>query len=487
MMKKLVNKSAQLLLITCTLIALPSSKYGFADQQVIKKMAFPGLLRVSPSNSRYFSDGSGKSIYLTGSHTWLNFQDGGIYDPPAKFNYAKWLDFLRENRHNFFRMWVWEQTKWVVESSQEFYFTPHPFQRTGPGLALDGKPRFDLRRFDQSYFDRLRNRIVAAGRMGIYVSVMLFNGWSVSYPKKNYNLNNPWRGSPFNKHNNINGLDGDPDEDNSGVEVHTLQIPAITEIQKGYVRKIIDTVNDLDNVLYEISNESHSKSTRWQYHMIKYIKKYETRKSKKHPVGMTVPWPNGDNTALYKSPADWISLNGTLGILPSADGRKVIIADTDHICGICGNREWAWSSFTRGYNLLFMDQYDDGYRLGGGGYDLNNVNDVSLRRNLGYIRQFAEKIDLKKMSPRGDLSSSGYALASPVNHGSEYLVYMPEGGEVNVDLSAGKGILDVEWFNPDTGEITKGRSVKGGNPILFTAPFPGDAVLYIYGNKINAD
>ena len=33
--------------------------------------------------------------------------------------------------------------------------------------------------FNQEYFDRLRSRVIAAGECGIYVSVMLFQGWSI--------------------------------------------------------------------------------------------------------------------------------------------------------------------------------------------------------------------------------------------------------------------------------------------------------------------
>lgn len=47
------------------------------------------------------------------------------------------------------------------------------------------------------------------------------------------------------------------------------------------------TVNDLDNVFYEISNENHPPSTQWQYHMIRLIHDYERSKAKQHPVGMT--------------------------------------------------------------------------------------------------------------------------------------------------------------------------------------------------------
>jgi hypothetical protein len=170
---------------------------------------------------------------------------------------------------------------------QLYWFLPVPFQRVGPARALDGRLKFDLSQFRQAYFDRLRRRVILAGQRGFYVAVVLFNGWSIEKAKGVFDFQNPWRGHPFHRKNNINGIDGDPNRDNSGSEIHTLQVPAITAIQKAYVRKVIDTLNDLDNVLFEISNESHQDSQAWQYHMITYIKKFEARKPKQHPVGMT--------------------------------------------------------------------------------------------------------------------------------------------------------------------------------------------------------
>jgi hypothetical protein len=61
-------------------------------------------------------------------------------------------------------------------------------------------------------------------------------------------------------------------------------------------------ISDLDNVLYEVSNESNGDSHRWQYHMINYVKSYQATKAKQHPVGMTVAWPGGSNTSLFNSP-----------------------------------------------------------------------------------------------------------------------------------------------------------------------------------------
>lgn len=439
----------------------------------------PGPLRVSSTNPRYFEDASGNIVYLAGSHTWLNLHDGLLTDPPPGFDYTAWLDFLEQHNHNFFRLWAWEQATWMANAPVRWNFGLRRYHRTGPGNALDGKPKFDLTKLDQQYFDRLRQRVIEAGQRGMWVSVMLFNGWSVEFPKGGVSESNPWHGHPYNAANNINGIDGDVNGDDSGSETHELGNVAVTELQEAFVRKVIDTINDLDNVLYEISNESHSGSLQWQYHMIDLVKSYEAGKPKQHPVGLTVPWPNGQNSALLASDADWVSLNGGLDDPPTASGTKVIVSDTDHLCGICGHRQWAWKSFTRGENPIFMDPYIDVYDILD--YDLNNPQDVSLRRNLGYTRSYANRMDLGSMVPRGELSSTGYALASTGGPHDEYLIYAPNGGTITVDLSATPVELSVEWFNPASGQVSMGTPIVGGSSgQLFQSPFStNDTVLYL--------
>ena len=78
-------------------------------------------------------------------------------------------------------------------------------------------------------------------------------------------------GYPLDGRNNVNGFDAA-----SGDAANTLGVPGVTAKQEEYVRKVIDSVNDLDNVLYEIANEAGAYSTPWQYHMIDFIHRYET-------------------------------------------------------------------------------------------------------------------------------------------------------------------------------------------------------------------
>lgn len=465
-----------------------------------------GPLKVNPDNPRYFLDGSGKTIYLTGSHTWSNLQDSGSAQQPPPFDYQTYLDFLERQNHNFFRLWTWEEPgPWIQTVGNRYWFTPMPYQRTSRlelGNADDGEPKFDLTRFSQDYFDRLHDRIKAAHDRGIYVSVMLFNGWSVASHKASIRSSNPWLTHPFNGANNINQINGDFNGDNSGEEIQTLAAPKITKIQEAYVRRVIDTVNQFDNVLFEISNESHRGSRDWQYHMIQYIKDYEAKKPKQHPVGMTAFFPDCgsalcmsmDNLALLNSPADWISLNTEAYFVnqnlaidePSmASGHKVILADTDHICGICGEPTWVWKSFTRGENPVFMDAYDNAFtsksllKNNTPSDSLNFKPWVQLRRNLGYALTYANRMDLSAMTPDSQACSTGYCLVKTTANASEYLAYAPEGGKVTIDLSPIVGELVAEWFNPATGMITGGIRVSGGGYRSFVPPFDGDAVLYL--------
>ena len=450
-----------------------------------------GPLKVLPSNSRYFMDATGKAVYLTGWYPAYAFQDNawGEKKIPQTLNFTGYLNDLKQRNLNHIRMWVVEHTKY--SDLDLFLTTPMPWLRVS-GVANDGRLKFDLNRFDQAYFDRLRSRVEEARSQGIYVTIMLFQGWSI---QSNDAGLNPWSYHPFNRNNNLNGIDGDTNGDNQGSEIHTLQIPTITALQDAYVRKVIDTVNDLDNVLYEISNESPTMSKDWQYHMINLIKSYQATKPKQHPVGMTSGL-SANNADLTASPADWISPGAALwsdpgdpwiSSPPEADGSKVIIADSDHIIGADAvlsdpplAQMWIWKSFMRGFNPINAGTAP--LSLGGDSAnpETTDPNWQTVWNNLGYTRSYANRIDLAAMTPQGSLSSTDFAL---VNSGNEYLVYQPGSGSFTVNLVAGS--YSYEWFNPASGSVacTGSFTASSGNK-SFAPPFSGKAVLYLRSSRV---
>lgn len=435
-----------------------------------------GPLRAHPANPRYFTDGTGRAVYLTGSHTWNNLQDMGPAQPIAPFDFGAYLDFLEQRHHNFIRLWRWELTVWNTEANREkeakvHLAAPHPWMRTGPGKALDGQPQFDLQAFNPAYFDRLRGRVAAAGQRGIYVSIMLFEGWGLQF------VQDGWKAHPFHPANNVNGVGANLGPDGKGLGIFTLAFPAITRLQEAYVRKVIDTVNDLDNVLYEISNENHPPSTDWQYHFIRFIHDYEKTKPKQHPVGMTFQYEGGANAVLEASPADWISPNPAAAdgydyrTNPPVGSRKVVLSDTDHLWGIGGDVPWVWKTFLRGLNPLFMDPYRREILSTG-----SDAQWEPVRRALGATRRLAERVDLAALKPQSELSSTRYCLAQP---GRTYLVYQPEAKQAfTLELKA--GAYRFEWSDPVEGTLVgEGRIEATDGARQFESPIPGGAVLWV--------
>ena len=101
------------------------------------------------------------------------------------------------------------------------------------------------------------------------------------------------------------------------------------------------------------------------------------------------------------------------------------------------------------------------------------------RRAMGDTRRYAGKMNLARMTPRPELASSRYCLANP---GEEYLVYLPEGGAVTLNLrGSNRGdVFNVEWFLPRVNRTFPGAyPLPGGDYVTTATPFTGDAVLYL--------
>lgn len=443
-----------------------------------------GPLRVCPTNPRYFTDGvlgpdgQPRAVYLTGAHTWDLQVDMGRTDPLAPFDFGRYLDSLVAHHHNFIRYWTWESTRWDTRANGKLgkdfvhYCSPQPFLRTGPGLALDGKPKFDLTKFNPDYFDRLRQRAQAAGERGIYFSVMLFEGWGLYHANRRTGAVEAWawQSHPFHPDNNVNGIDGSKPGDPLDGTVHSLVHPEVNQLQAAYLQQVVETVNDLDNVLYEVINEGGEPA--WDRWVVEQVRAAEQNLPKQHPIGIT-GHGGEDLASMLDSPADWISpgsRDGYKDVMPAWDGRQVSLLDTDHVWGIGGNPKWVWRAFCRGHNPLFMDPYD-GVILG----EPYDPHWEPVRQAMGVARQLADRVNLAAMAPSDDLSSTGFCLAAP---GREYVVYLPDGGRAEVDLSAGS--YRVEWIQPVSGEVSAAPSltVAGGKQLL-TAPFIGPAVAHL--------
>jgi hypothetical protein len=446
-------------------------------------------LRPLANNPHFFDDGTGKAVLLAGSHTWNDFQDTDQSSTPKAADFDAYVAFLKSHGHNATILWRKDlptYCNWGAGGTWQV--APFPWPRTGASMASDGLPAFDLSTFYQPYFDRLRARVTKLGASGIYAIVELFDGLGLT------NNRCAQDGYPFSAGNNVNGID-----DGGGTHSMTMSAPTpITAIQDAFVKKVIDTLSDQPNVLWEISEEAPDDSTWWQGHMIALIHSYESGKPVAHPVLFpTLNVSAATDSTLYNSDADAVApmarISPTSSCGTGQPSCKVNLNDSDHsYFGIWNDsdqvqRNYVWENFANGNSVLFMDPYLVYWSGGSRNLCPNPVAGIcssvasrwdNLRDNLGYVVRYASKMSLAAMSPHPELSSTGYCLANAASS-PEYLVYAPVAGNLRVDLSAASGTVAVEWFNPATGAVTPGAQVAGGGSVDFSPPFQGDSVLYL--------
>jgi hypothetical protein len=425
-----------------------------------------GPLRIHRANPVYFTDNSGKAIYLSGHQIFIDLQD-----PASRMlDWPGYLQLLTDKNMNYIRNW--SESAFTASPAG---VSPLPYKRvSGYGNANDGGDKFDLYQFEQSFFDRMRARAIDLGNRGVYISYMLFDVYGFKSPQ------NPGVGlnQVFNANNNINGIEA------SDLSFFFSPSPELMVLQKAYVSKVIDTVGDLDNVFFEIANELGAVS--WQYEIINHIKNYEASRPKQHlilysPAGLLRDGTKYHDSSLdeaYASGASVYSVASGWGDYinnpPMNNTRVPLIIDMDHISGwrdqsMSTLAQIPWKAFMRGYHFNLYDAPYEDLTMESSDWD-------KYRTSTGSTVTYAKRIaDLAGMLPSTKVSSTGFALAKA---GSDYLVYAPGGGSFNVNLQNGN--YSYEWFDPNTARLVNTGCVKAwGGSQSFSPPFSGDAVLYL--------
>jgi hypothetical protein len=114
--------------------------------------------------------------------------------------------------------------------------------------------------------------------------------------------------------------------------------------------------------------------------------------------------------------------------------------------------------------------------LGGGGPPLDPPAQAPsfaslepARLAMGEARRFAEAVDLAHMQPRGDLSSTGYALANP---GREYLVLRPDDLADEFTIAVSPGTYTTRWHNVASRETTATDPIHVGQADVMAVRSP---------------
>jgi len=171
-----------------------------------------------------------------------------------------------------------------------------PYRRTGPGLACDGLPQYDLEKWNDEFFERLHAYLALCEQSDIIVEVTLF---SDSYSQTLFEL------TPMCAENNINGL---PHIDFR--QAMSLQVEALVAYQKKYVEKIVTELNRYSNFFFEVCNEPCSfdpgvvdadSVDAWQREIICIIRRAEASLPNRHMIAAQQSWYFERDDTEYKN------------------------------------------------------------------------------------------------------------------------------------------------------------------------------------------
>ena len=417
-----------------------------------------GALSILKSNPHYFEDPQGRPIILIGDYTWGAFSD-------LDYDYRAFLDSQKARGLNQCRLWIWwgaeqfpEETKYVGRSHIE------PYLRPGPGTASDGKPKYDLTRFNEKFFDRLRDLCSAARERGIFLQLITFDAWMLKHEHL-------WKLHAYHRDNNVNGVDGDPNGTGKGIDGKagfcSMGNPKSMEFQKAYIRKLVDAVNEFENVYFEIANENYY-SREWELHLCDFIHEYEKGKSRRH---LTMPRDLPSHSDVVQK---WDPAIVHRDILKKRELRQPLLFDTDWTINQKDDevRRATWSAVLSGGHFSYMDDSLEQFRL-----VPNQDKRAELHRQIDHLAAFVKQIKPWQMEPDKAVVKSGQAFAFVSSQ--ELAAYLPGGGTVFLDLSRMKHRLTARWYNPRDGRFGEERMIRDASDSHFEAPGGGDWALLI--------
>jgi hypothetical protein len=328
-----------------------------------------------------------------------------------------------------------------------------PWPRTGVRGATHGGTKFDLTKWNDNYFARLRDFLRQASARGIIVEMNLFCPF---YEEAQ------WKLSPLNASNNVNGL-GNIERTN----VYTMdKHGGLLPIEEALVKKMVLELNQFDNLYFEICNEPYfgGVTVDWQRHIADVITEAERVLPNKHLISQNIA--NGSagvvnphtNVSIlnfhYAAPPDAISINY---------GLNRVIGDNE--TGFRGTndlayRREAWDFILAGGALFNNLDYSFTTRAPRGTFvnypakQPGGGNPV-YREELRILRNFIHRFDFLHMEPTTNLIKSGVppgATARVLAQDRNFAVYLGPTPPVAADK------YSVRWTGklraPRTGEYT---------------------------------
>lgn len=414
-------------------LAFVASCSGGEAPRPLEKLPPIGL---HPMNPHYFLFRGKPTILISSGEHY-----GAVLN--LDFNYTTYLRTLRADGLNHARVWAGTYreipgsfgiTDNTLAPLPNRYVCPWARSDT-PGYALGGN-KFDLTKWDEAYFRRLREFMTQAHDLGIVVEMNL---WCPNYDEA------LWKASPLHVSNNVNGV-GSCGKD----EPYTLKHPELLAVQEATTRKIVRELADFDNLYFEICNEPYfgGVSLDWQHRIAEVIAGSEKDLPARHLISQNIANGRAKIAAPdplvsifnfhYAVPPDTVPMNWALDRVIGENetgfrGKEDVLYRTE-----------GWDFLFAGGGLFnnldysFTPPHPDGsfleYQSPGGG-------SPTLRKQLGILKKFLYGLDFVALTPTDSivrtLSLEGLRYRALAEPGRQYAIYF--------HLPPGGGSFSVRW------------------------------------------
>jgi len=370
-------------------------------------------------------------------------------------------------------------------------FEVYPFLRLPSG-------KYDLRQWNEEYWRRFENLLRWTHERGIIVQIEIWDRFD--YARDN------WEPHPYNPKNNVNYTYREsgfaehyPDHPGRNKQPFFFTTPkqrnnaVVLPHQQRFVDKMLSCTLRYDHVLYCMDNETSGEEA-WGAYWAEYVRRRAGESGKQ--VCVTEMWDAWDLTAdehkrtldhperydfadvsqnnQKKGQVHWDNFQWVRAYVAKRPRPLNTVKTYGADGGRFGNNQdglerW-WRHLVGGAASARFHRPDSGL-----GLSPPAANAIRAARKL---ESLVKLWDVEPANPLlGQRSENeGFLAANP---GQAYVLYLPAGGSVTLDLKTAPGRFDVRWIDIGAGEWGRREAVEGGAAATITAPAKGHWVAAI--------
>ncbi|MFD2163827.1 DUF6298 domain-containing protein [Paradesertivirga mongoliensis] len=390
-------------------------------------------------------------------------------------NYGLWYDRRRDDHERVRRM---DGEVWPP-------FYEQPFARSGQGTAWDGLSKYDLTKYNNWYWNRLKEFANLADQKGLVLIHENYFQHNIIEAGAHY-ADFPWR--PANNINNTGFPEPVPYAGDKRIfmaeQFYDISHPARRELHKAYIRKCLDNFAANSGVIQSISAE-YTGPLHFVQFWLDVIKEWEREKGKNALVSLSTTKDVQDAILADKDRASVVDMIDIKYWHYQADGSAYEpkggqnLAPRQHARLLKPKK----SSFEQVYRAVreYRDKYPEKAVL----YSADNSEEFALASFLagGSLaavadlpkRMLQQATDMEPVKDKNGVMGLG--------NKENAIIYNPGADSLPVDFSQTSGTFNLSWVDLRTGAIVKEDRNKSGKDIIhFKKPQGGNLILWVSKN-----